>query len=817
MPPSFKNRKFAARSLATRAITASAQRVLHPNGGLAYRPEDHKVVEWQQQAWNFYDLIGELRYGARYYGNSLSQLRLEIGWKVNSGTAPQPIDLDNPPEGFNRQQYDIAVETLDRLHSYDGSVAEILRQFGVNLFVAGEGYLVGRIDRDTGMERWDFYSTEQLIWLNGGWYLKENLLWRTDQLIKLSDEDYVIRIWQSHPRYSDEPDSPLRSILGLCEELLLLSANVRATALSRIPAGILLMPDTMLDAGPDYEPENLNDDSKREQQTQSALEDIYQHFITPIEDPNSAASVAPFILTGDPEDIERVRVLEFARDMDEIAAQQRQEIITRIAHGVDLPSEILNGMGSVNHWTAWQIEESSYKSHIRPAAVLFCGAITSSLIWPAIQVGTGGEVDQRLVVTFDPIDLISHIDRRLNAKDGHASLVISDATYRKALGFSEEDAPGELEYKRRMALQQAALSLTPVAAGELDSVTEALDESVARVRPGVPTPESITSDPDPRGRTPDVERDVETGEVADVAPSVPEITASASPDSTSGLGRRLVDIDQRLMDRLEILATSAMRRVMEKAGAKIRSKASKDSSLTAAINDTKNIDVASALGESIVASLFADNSLITEEQFDDFAEQYDLLTSRAQKQVRQIAKEYGLDSYNLTALELQQEVERNAGKIVLVGLLVAAASKLLYKPKASSEQINGSSLGEFDDISLVPARVIRAGLSAAGGNMGISVSSGAIVDLQDNPLGLLATGETSLTYLGEAGVNVAGYRWVYGEDDRKEFEPHLNLDGYEFSSWEDPQLTNVSDFPDSSFYFPGDHNGCRCLIEYLFA
>jgi GT2 family glycosyltransferase len=81
----------------------------------------------------------------------------------------------------------------------------------------------------------------------------------------------------------------------------------------------------------------------------------------------------------------------------------------------------------------------------------------------------------------------------------------------------------------------------------------------------------------------------------------------------------------------------------------------------------------------------------------------------------------------------------------------------------------------------------------------------------------LATGETSLTYLGEAGVNVAGYRWVYGEDDRKEFEPHLNLDGYEFSSWEDPQLTNVSDFPDSSFYFPGDHNGCRCLIEYLFA
>ena len=814
MPPSFKSRETPAPRMRLKALTSAASRVMHPNGGVVTRPEDHKIVEWQKSAWDFYDLIGELRYGARYYGNSLSQLRLLIGWKTTSGSAPQPIDLENPPEGFDRRQYDIAVATLDRLHSSDGSVTEILRQFGVNIFVAGEGYLVGRTDQETGMERWDFYSTEQVVYINGSWYLKENLLWRSDRLIKLSDEDYVIRIWQQHPRYSDEPDSPMRSILTLCEELMLLTANIRATSLSRIPSGILLMPDTMLDAGPDYEPANLNDDSLREQQTQSALEDIYQHFITPIADPNSAAAVAPFILTGDPEDLEQVRLIEFDRDVDEVAADQRAEILRRIAHGVDLPTEILNGMGSVNHWTAWQIEESSYKAHIRPAGNLFCGAVTAQLIWPAIQVATGAPADSRLVVTFDPIDLISHIDRRLNAKDAHASIVISDSTYRRSLGFNEDDAPDEMEYKRRMALQQAALTLTPVAAGEVDSVTQALDDSVARLRPGVPTPESIAADPDPSGRKPDVERPQEGGEAADVEVGPPDIVASAV--KALGLGESLASIDRNLMDKLESFATAAVARAVERAGARVRSKVSKDSALKASVANVANREVASVLGEAVVASAFANAEIITQEEFDDLREQYDKLTSRAQKRLRDIIGSYGLDEYNMDALERQQGLERDAGWGLFAALLAATAYRLLYKPRVTAADVNGVEDGEFDDISLVPASVIRATLSAAGGNLGISSAGGTVIDLEDQPMGLLATGETALTYLDAAGVNAVAYRWLYGDEDRKPFEPHLDLDGYEFSSWEDDNLVNGSDFPSAGFYYPGDHEGCRCVIEYVF-
>lgn len=816
MPPSLFTRQKPQPRLRMKALTAAASRVMKPGGTDIRRPEDYKPTEWQKQAWSFYDLIGELRYGARYYGNSLSQMRLLVGWKADAGSNPMPVDPANPPEGLDMRDYRIAVDTLNRLHSADGTAAEILRQFGVNLFVAGEGYLVGRVDRTTNLERWDFYSTEQLVWLNGNWYLKENLLWRTDQLIQLDpDRDYIIRIWQPHPRYSDEPDSPMRSILTLCEELMLLTANIRATSLSRIPAGILLMPDTMLDAGPDYEPENLNDDSLREQQSQSALEEIYQHFITPIADPNSAASVAPFILTGDPEDLEQVRLIEFDRDADEVAAQQRAEILRRIAHGVDLPSEILNGMGSVNHWTAWQIEESSYKSHIRPAASLFCGSITSQLLWPAIRVATGREADQRLVVTFDPIDLISHIDRRLNAKDGHASLVISDEAYRRALGFTDEDAPDELEYKRRMAVQNAALSLTPVAAGEMDSVTQALDESVARVRPGVPTPESIGEDPDPRGRKPIIEREIETGEPGDVAvgPAEP-ITSSAK--FQNDLGRKLMAVDSMLLERLEDFATASMRRALERAGARIRSKTGKDAELKASLSDVSNMFVGAHLGQETVRDLFQTGSPISEEDFADLEQQYDSLTRRGQRQVRQLAREYGLDPANLEAMERQQDLERDEGWAILLSLMMGTAAVLLFRPDISSELMNGNDLGEFDEVSMVPTRIIRASLSVAGGDRGISVSDGTIINIDDSLMSLLASGVTTLDYLEEAGVTPSGYRWVYGDEMRKPFEPHLDLDGYEFASWDDGGLANGESFPDSAFFYPGDHNGCRCMVEYVF-
>ncbi len=42
------------------------------------------------------------------------------------------------------------------------------------------------------------------------------------------------------------------------------------------------------------------------------------------------------------------------------------------------------------------------------------------------------------------------------------------------------------------------------------------------------------------------------------------------------------------------------------------------------------------------------------------------------------------------------------------------------------------------------------------------------------------------------------------------FEPHEDLDGYQFTDWDDDGLANTGDWPDGPYYFPGDHSGCSC-------
>jgi hypothetical protein len=55
------------------------------------------------------------------------------------------------------------------------------------------------------------------------------------------------------------------------------------------------------------------------------------------------------------------------------------------------------------------------------------------------------------------------------------------------------------------------------------------------------------------------------------------------------------------------------------------------------------------------------------------------------------------------------------------------------------------------------------------------------------------------------------YRWVYGISENH-FEPHLALDGQVFESWQAGSLAapDAGQWPFTSHYYPGDHDGCRC-------
>src|SRR5690606_4563411 len=81
---------------APRAITASAARVdIKNTSELEAIKRRLTSSAWQKDAWDFYDLIGEIQFSANLIANVASRIRLFPAWITSSDTAPSNIfDID---------------------------------------------------------------------------------------------------------------------------------------------------------------------------------------------------------------------------------------------------------------------------------------------------------------------------------------------------------------------------------------------------------------------------------------------------------------------------------------------------------------------------------------------------------------------------------------------------------------------------------------------------------------------------------------------------------------------------------------------------
>jgi hypothetical protein len=113
----------------------------------------------------------------------------------------------------------LVIEAVDRL----GDLSAIVGEFVVQENVAGEGYLHGNEEDD----EFEVLSTVEV---------QERTKDRDNPL-----GEYLLRIWRPAPWKRSDPDSPLLSVKAQCQQLLLLNDQVTSTAMSRIPAGFLLV------------------------------------------------------------------------------------------------------------------------------------------------------------------------------------------------------------------------------------------------------------------------------------------------------------------------------------------------------------------------------------------------------------------------------------------------------------------------------------------------------------------------------------------------------------------------------------------------
>lgn len=560
------------------ALTASGVRVRAKNGDALRR----LVQPWQARAFAYYDMLGEIKYASQFYARGLSQLRLYPAVKDENGDLVEVTEKDGPDAK-------VAVEALARIQDPGGGQSGLLSAYGRLMFLVGEALLFVSNDEE-GDEQWEMLSTDEIRIMGNNVQRVKAPSMNAEEYKEPSEDDdgnwedlsdkeaVAYRLWQRHPRYSMLADSTMQGVLDLCEELVLLTQSVRARTRSRLAGAGIMFLDDRIDPAP---PKPTGDEDPEED---IFLSDLTEAMTAPIADEGAASAVVPMVVRATvPDNMSMKDLVYHLEIVDPMQLYPetglRYELIKRIAIGLDMPPEILMGLGDSNHWSAWQVDEQTWKGHLQPKAQQFVDDLTSSYFRP--QLKQDGVQDYKdFSVAYDATAIINHPDRTKDAKDLHEKMAISDHALREAGGFDDDDAiQDEDEWTRRIGVKVNDGYLATK--GEVSQITDI--NAAKRVAEGG-TIDSGTSSPD----------------VLKEPPSVP--TQPPDENVIGGGNGHHEDSIARILGAADL----ALFRAREAAGNRIRSLAKKDPDALALLDGVRAGQVCFTLGRERVRALRAD-------------------------------------------------------------------------------------------------------------------------------------------------------------------------------------------------------------------
>ena len=417
------------------ALVASAKRIRETNRYTWKRNSATQQEQWQDEAWDLYDLVGELRFLVTTIAGRLGQAHLYVGKQDPKGEqAPERLGSTDPIN--------------ELMHAFGGSNsgrAQLLTRLAVNLMVPGEGWLVGVPEADENGER-DLSAMgepESLTWHMLS--VSEVSSTASDMvLLRLDDDEeeefdpneiYLIRVWDPHPRRAWKADSAARAALPILKELVGLTMHVSAQVDSRLAgAGLLVVPQSAQRAL------SVQAGVEEGEDVDVFTEGLMQAMMTPIGDRSSAAAVVPLVVTVPDEVADKFSHISFASPLDAEARNLREEAIRRLAMSMDSPPELLLGTAGMNHWGGWLVKEETVSSHIEPPLALICDALTTQYLWPALEL-RGVEDFEDYVIWYDVDHLITRPNIGADALQLHDRNALSDEALRRSNGFDENDAP----------------------------------------------------------------------------------------------------------------------------------------------------------------------------------------------------------------------------------------------------------------------------------------------------------------------------------------------------------------------------------------
>lgn len=447
------------RSARKDVITASAQ-ILTPDN------TRHLIIEpkqWQSEAWDFFRSLGELRYAVGdWFSNAMSRVRIMPAISY-PGEEPRILDNDDP-----------VVQLTSDFFGNIACQAAIMKKFAIHLTIPGESYLVGE---DTMLGRtWTVYSTNEIRIKQRARRQSRNLVSESIETViyevqvmdglwrQLHEESLVVRIWLPDAQYSWKASSPAQSSLAIMREIDYYNRYISAVLLSRLASnGFLLIPNEVTFP-------------VKEQFKDTAdpfIAELVDIASKSIQNPGSAAAAIPIPLKVPSEFIEKFRHMTFDTVMGEKILEDRDAALRRLATSINMPAEILTGVGNINHWGQWQLEESAIKIHISPVAETICDGLSVGYLIPIL---TAAGINARTsdggtyIVWYDVSDLAQDPDKSGAAKDLYDRGELDAQSLRDSSGFEDIQEIDMNDFKT-IALKKIALGGGPDAMRALSVLT----------------------------------------------------------------------------------------------------------------------------------------------------------------------------------------------------------------------------------------------------------------------------------------------------------------------------------------------------------
>lgn len=399
---------------------------------------------WQRVAWHHFDVCGELRYATTWIANAVSMASMYVA-EVDPDTGLVTEATENR-----------VVNTVAR--SILGGPAErsqFQATMALNWQIAGEFFILITPQGPEKPDKWVVLSSSEVIERNGGLSYRDPY---TEEMINISPRDLPIRVWSPHPQRRSHADSAVRAAIPTLNEIEKASQNIASRLDSRLANnGFMILPQEV-----DFPGDNG---------VQGFVEDLSDAAALALDNPGQASAHVPIMFQVPGEQVGNVKHIDTATEMDSSVLDLRIAAIRRLALSLDMPAEIMLGMGEANHWTAWQVEESAYKVHIAPLLDRIGDALTTKYLRPAL-VNLGVPDPDRYIIAYDTTEIISRPDRFDEEMRLHDKFLVSDDYIRSRNGIPDDAKPTDEERQRQVII--SIIEAAPTLLGQFPALGRAV-------------------------------------------------------------------------------------------------------------------------------------------------------------------------------------------------------------------------------------------------------------------------------------------------------------------------------------------------------